>query len=478
LKNLEEKIKHGIKWSLIESVFKQIAQIVISIILARVLTPSDYGLIAMSTVFLALSSILIDSGFTIALLRKDDVNENEYNSIFWFNFFLSILIFLAIYIFAPYASKFYNNHQLTTVIRFISLGIVLSALTIVHKVKLTRELNFKTQTMIGFISVILSGLCGIILAFNGYGVYSLVFQSVFGILVSVILYGIYSKWVPKFYFRKQHITNLFGFSSKILINDILYVVYNNIFLVFIGKVYSPIELAYYSRSETTVSLITNNLTNSIKRVSYPALAKLKNDNAELVLMYNKIIRKTVFFTFPVLLGISAISENLILTLLGKPWGGTANFLELSCISGLFIPLIHFNLNSLNLKGNSSLYLKLQIFHKLILLPCLLIGYTFGIEAMLIAFGVSNVIYYGLTSIVSSRILGTQWYSQLSEIKKITMISVIVYLYLLGVDYFLASGLTSLIFEILSSATIYLILASLFQVTKDKNVLIMLRRIIK
>jgi O-antigen/teichoic acid export membrane protein len=205
---------------------------------------------------------------------------------------------------------------------------------------------------------------------------------------------------------------------------------------------------------------------------------LKNDNAELVLMYNKIIRKTVFFTFPILLGISAISENLILTLLGMPWRATANFLELSCISGLFIPLIHFNLNSLNLKGNSSLFLKLQIFHKLILLPCLLIGYTLGIEAMLIAFGISNIIYYGLTSIISSRILGTQWYSQLIEIKKISTISLIIYLYLLSVDYFLASGLTTLIFEILSSATIYLFLASLFQVTKDKNVLIMLRKIIK
>lgn len=455
MKELGGKIKTGVKWSLIETIFKQIIQIIISIILARLISPSDYGLIALCAIFLSLSNILIDSGFTVALLRKLDVSEDEYNSIFWFNVILSVFLYSIIYLIAPFVSKFYNKEHLTLVIRLLSMSLVLNAITIVQRVKLSRELNFKKQALIGSFSMVLSGFLGITLAIQGQGVYSLVWQAVAGSFISVVFYFYMLSWTPIFYFNIRYVRDLFSFSSKIVINDMFTVLFNNSFYIFIGKTYSPTDLAYYSRSETTVSLITNNLTNSIKRVSYPALAKLQNDNYALSEMYNKIVRKTVFFTFPILLGMAAISSNLVLTILGAEWKQTSILLELSGFAGLFVPLIHFNLNSLNLKGKSSLYLKLQIFHKLILIPSFWLGYFYGIPFMLFAFGLLNLIYYFITSIYSSRMLENQWFSQLFQIRSFLIIAFLVYFYLKAVNYYLGIGWLSLVFEVFSSILFYL-----------------------
>jgi O-antigen/teichoic acid export membrane protein len=422
MNGLNSNLKIGMAWSLTENLSKHIVHFIIGIILARLLSPSDYGLIGLCAVLLALGTTFVDGGFSGALIRKNNCSEEDYSTVFYFNLFVSIVFYALLFFTAPYVSKFFGQPQLSGIIRILGIVIVIGSLNVIQRTILTKEINFKLQTKITITSITVSGSIGIIMAFLGYGVWSLVIQALSGALLSVSLMWRYSKWRPKLIFSKKSFGNLFAFGSNLLITDLINTLYSNIYYIVIGKVYTPTNLGFFTRAETTVSLVTSNITNTVKRVSYPALAILQDEDVELKILYRKLVKNTMLISCSLVFGLAAVAESLIVILIGHKWLPSAEYIQLLCLAGVFMPLTIFNLNSINVKGHSKLYMHLQLTNKLMVIPVVLAGVFMGLRPMLIGFVIVAVIYYLINVHFSSKLIYYTISEQLKDILPIFLVS--------------------------------------------------------
>lgn len=412
---LKSKTIHGLKWSFIDSFASTVVQLVIGIILARILTPREFGLIGMLAIFIAISQSFIDSGFSSALTRKKNCTQNDYSTIFYFNLGVGVFLYLLLIIFNKVISSFFNEPQLGPLVIVLGFTLVLNAIAIIQRTILVKEINFKQQARVTFVASVISGFIGLFMALQGYGVWSLVGMTVSkSALISFFLW-IWSSWKPSFVFSKDSFKELFPFGSKLLLSGLIDTIYQNIFYLIIGKYYSALDLGYYTRAEQLSAFPSKNLNTIISRVSYPVLASIQDDPIRLKSVYKKQIKSTMFLTFVLMLGLAATSQSLILTLLGEKWLPSVLYLQLLCIIGMLYPLHALNLNMLQVQGRSDLFLKLEIIKKTISIPVVVIGIWGGIIPMLIGMIVFNVFGYFLNSHWSGKLFN---YSALEQIKDI------------------------------------------------------------
>lgn len=421
-------------WSMTENISKQGIHFVIGIVLARLLSPADYGLIGMCAVLIALGNTFVDSGFGGALIRKNNCTEKDYNTVFYANLIISVVFYLILYVTAPLISSFFKQPQLIPIIRALSLVIIIGAFNIIQRTILTKEINFKLQTKITIISSIISGGTGITMAVLGYGVWSLVFQSIIGNLLGVIFIWVYNSWRPKLIFSWKSFNALFAFGSNLLITDLINTIYNNVYYIVIGRYFSPASLGFFTRGETTVSLLTTNITNTVKRVSYPVLAKLQDDDVELKKMYRKLVKNTMLICCTLIFGLAATAEPFIVLLIGEKWLPTVPLIQLLSFAGIFLPLTTFNLNGINVKGKSKLYLKLQLTNKLMAIPVIIVGVYWGIIPMLIGFIVVAFLYYIINVHYSSKLIKYPMKEQLADLMPIFIVSGSVSLLMYGINF--------------------------------------------
>lgn len=417
--------KKGFFWSFIETIYKRGIHFFIGIILARLLTPSDYGLIGICSIVIALGSVFVEGGFGIALIRKKKCSEKDYSTVFIFNLVISSIFYLLIYFSSPIISQFFKNSELINLIRVLSLVIVFGAFSMIPKTILTKDVNFKSQSKVVGISMLISGLLGIILAYRGFGVWSLVIQALSLSFLSAILYWRASSWRPKLMFSKTSFKELFAFGSNLLIIDIINLIYKNSYYIIIGKYFSSAYLGFFTRADTTVNLITNNVTNTIKRASYPILAKLQDDEVALKKMYRKIVKNTYLIFSSLILGLAATSESFIYILIGEQWLPSVTYIQLLCFASFFMPLTIFNLNAINVKGHSKLYLKLQLTNKLMGVPAIFLGIYFGIEEMIVGFILVSFAYYLINNYYSSKLIKYSLKEQFYDLFPIFSVSILV-----------------------------------------------------
>lgn len=434
MSNLNKDAKKGMFWSLTENLSKQGINFIIGVVLARLLTPSDYGLIGMCAVLIALGNTFVDSGFGIALIRKKDCTDADFNTVFYFNLVVSVVFYGVLFVTAPYVSEFFRQPKLTSIIRVLALVIVIGSFNIIQRTILTKDVNFKLQTKITLLSSILSGSVGITCAALGFGVWSLVYQALAGSILGVIFMWIFNRWRPKLIYSWRSFRELFAFGSNLLITDLINTLYKNMYYIVIGRYFSPASLGFFTRAETTVSLLTNNITNTVKRVSYPVLAKLQDDDVELKKMYRKLVKNTMLISASLVFGMAAVAKPFILILIGEKWLPSVLNIQLLCFAGIFLPLTIFNLNGINVKGNSKLYLKLQLANKLMAIPVVVVGIFFGIKPMLIGFIVVAIVYYLINVHYSAKLIHYPMKEQLSDLFPIFMVSGLVSLVLFGINF--------------------------------------------
>jgi teichuronic acid exporter len=420
--NNSQLAKKGFLWSFIENFSKQGLHFFIGIILARLLSPADYGLIGICAVFIAIGNAFVDGGFGVALIRKNKCTDADYNTVFYFNIVVAILIYLLLFICSPFIADFFKNRELILIIRVLSLGSIFGSLSIIQRTILTKEINFKVQTKSTAIALLLSGIVGVSLAFLGYGVWSLVFQSLLLSLIGSVSLWYLNSWRPKLIFSKSSFKDLFMFGSNLLITDIINIVYKNAYYIVIGKFFSAASLGFFTRAETTVAMLTSNLTNTVKRVSYPVLAKLQDDEIGLKSMYKKLVKNTMLVAASLIFGLAATAKPLILLLIGEQWLPSVLYIQLLSFAGIFLPLTIFNLNAINVKGHSKLYLKLQLTNKVLGVPVIFIGIYWGIKEMLIGFIVVAFVYYLINAYFSSKLINYPVKEQLLDILPIIIVS--------------------------------------------------------
>lgn len=413
--SLKHKTVSGLLWSFVDDLAKYGITFVSGIILARLLTPREYGLMGMTTVFLAISQSFINSGFQQALIRKQDCTQADFSTVFYFNLTASVVFYLLLFLVAPAIARFFDQPQLQSIIRVLGLGLMVTAFGIVQQTKLTRALDFRLQTRISLISSALSGAAGICMAYAGYGVWSLVTSSLTASFVWLVLLWLWNDWRPSLVFSLESLQRMFSFGSRLLISGLIDTIWRNGYNLVIAKYFSAAELGYYTRATSFTDFPSQHLTRVIQRVSYPVLSTLQDDVSRLKAAYRRVIQNTMLVAFALMLGIAAVAEPMVIVLLGDQWRPSIIYLRLLCFVGMFYPLHAINLNMLQVLGRSDLFLRLEIIKKVLAVPVIVIGVVLGIEAMIVAMFANTLVAYYLNSYWSGKFIGYPSQQQIGDI---------------------------------------------------------------
>ncbi|MBK6564142.1 MAG: lipopolysaccharide biosynthesis protein [Saprospiraceae bacterium] len=415
--NFQQKAISGFKWSVLDTIVRYFFAFIVSIILARVLEPSDFGIVAMVAIFSSISQTLIDGGFGDSLIRKTNADKSDYNTIFTFNLALSILLYLLLFIFSPSIAKFFNHYEIKTIIRITSLSILIGSFSMVQMAILRKQVDFKRLTKINFLTTLINGLLSIYMAFDGFGYWSLIIPGVFTVFISTLLLNYFSSWKPKLEFSFSIFKSHFAFGYKIMLSSLLYMLNQNVYNTFLGKFYSPIELGYFSRADNVQKLPSTSLDNLIRHVTYPLFAQIQDNENNLIQKYRLTLRLTSTLNSAILIGIAANAKLIILTLFGQKWLPSVEYLQMLCLAGVFYPLTSINLNILNIKGRSDIGLFLNLFRFFISIFVLLIGYFYGIKSMILGIILSHILEYSLVIGLVSKIINYSITLQIKDISR-------------------------------------------------------------
>lgn len=413
--SLKQLTVTGLLWSSIDNLASQGINLIVGIILARILDPKEFGLIGMLTIFIAVSQCFIDSGFTNALIRKKDCTQTDYSTVFFFNLATGIVFLMVLFVFAPVISKFFKEPELKAIIQVLALGLVIDSLTIIQRTIITKRIDFKLMTRISIIASIGSGIFAILLAYKGFGVWSLVAMALSRQILYSFFLWLWNQWRPTLIFSMSSFRELFYFGSKLLGSSLIDTIYRNVYFLIIGKYFSALELGYYTRAYQFQSLPSQNVNNIVSRVTYPILAQIQDSPEELKAAYKKMIKSTMLLTFVLMLGLAAVAEPMVISLVGEKWRPSIIYLQMLCFSGMLYPLHALNLNILNIKGRSDLFLKLEVIKKTMAIPTIVIGIFFGIKIMIAGMILNSFIAYYLNSYWSGRLINYSIKEQINDI---------------------------------------------------------------
>ena len=423
--SLKNKTVKGVAWSSIDNVTQYGVSFVVSIVLARLLSPDDYGLIGIIAIFTAVCSTFIYAGFGTALIRKKDATDEDYNTVFLVNLVTSLFLYAVIYLCSPLIADFFKREELIPLTRVSALGLIIGALAIVQQTILTKRIDFKTQTKITFIASIVSGAVGIVMALVGFGVWALVYQGLVSGIVRTMLLWIYNKCIPNLRFSNKSFQELFGFGWKLMVSGLLDTVWKQLYQVVVGKFYNPATLGQYTRANGFSELFSSNLTSVVQRVTYPVLSNIQDEKERMVVAYRKIIKFTMFISSIAMFALGAVSEPLLYCLIGPKWHEAATYLPLICISASTYPIHALNLNMLQVQGRSDLFLGLEIIKKIIAVGPLLIGAFIGIMPMLYTNLITTVIAFFLNSHYSGKMVGYSSWMQIKDVAPSYGIAIVV-----------------------------------------------------
>lgn len=421
---LRDKAKKGFIWNTIERLSSNGISFIVTIILARLLSPDDYGIITMPAIFLALAQVLVDSGFANALIRKPNLTEKDLSTSFYFNIIVGLLCYIILYISSPFIANFFNTPILSQLLKITSLVLFINSLGIVPQALMTKRLDFKTQAVIALTSTMLSGIVGIWMAYRGYGVWALVCQQVSSALLRVVLLWLFCHWRPLLIWSNESFSYLWSFGSKVIIIGFLDTIYNNIYAFVIGKFYNAKDLGNYTRALQFADLPISNLNGIIQRVTLPLLSEIQNDHNRLSSIYLNIIRFCAHLIIPIMLGLVAIAQPLIIVLLGYEWSGCVLIFQILCIAKIWTPFNAINMNLLQVKGRTDLQLNLEILKKMVITIILVLTIKRGIIVLVGGYAICTFIAFIINTYYTKRLIGVTLWKQLQVIIPSIIISLI------------------------------------------------------
>lgn len=470
--------KSGMLWSFLIQGGAQIINFAVTIILARLLLPEQFGLIGMSAIFIAISRALVDGGFVSSLIRTKDADNVDYSTVFFINLGTSILIYAALFFAAPFIAEFYDQNILMNLVRVLGLVIIINAFSLVQSTKLNKALKFKTQFKLQVPSLIISAGISIWMAYQGYGVWSLVAKDlIFALLASIQLWW-YAKWIPSFVFDKEKLKYHFNFGYKLTLTGIINTSFNNLYIVIIGKYFSAAQLGYFTRSRSLEQLPSEFFFNAFNRVFYPLLSQINNDDKQLKHTYSKLIQIVVFTVTPILLYLGIIATPFFRWLLTEKWLPAVPYFQLLVLSGIFYPIHQYNLNICNLKGRSDMVLKLSIFHNVLLLIGAFSAIWFGIYGLLFSLIFVNVLVTGINAFFSGKLINYGLKKQFKDLMPILILngSLALLFYMLQLSWFSKiQDLWNLVTAAILFFTTYLGIAFLLKMRVATDLLLFIKR---
>ena len=455
-KGLKDKTVKGLSWSTVDSVISQGISFVVGIVLARLLSPDEFGTIGVSMIFVALFNKIIDCGFSNALIREQDTQSIDYNTTFIFNLVLSVLLYLLCFAAAPYIAVFFHNEALTSVVRWISLILIINAFAIIQRTRLVKRIDFKTQAKISVIASLVSGIVGISMAFCECGVWSLVGQQLSRQLCNTVFLWVFNRWSPRFEFSMASFRSLFSYGGKLMLSGIIDTFFNEITVIFVGKIYTPSTLGQYSRAKQFSSLFSSNLSAVMERVTYPVLSEIQDDKTRLIDNYRRIIRTLMLVSGIGTAIIASCSKSIILILIGPKWVEAILYLQLLAFVEITIPLKNVNLNLLQVYGRSDYILSLSIIKRIIEFAVICLGFI-SLPWMLVGLALAGVIGLLLNAFYTEKVSGYSVGSQMKDLLPSFTISLFTGIVMYAISFLVANVYLCLVFQLVIGSFLFIII---------------------
>lgn len=458
----------GVIWSGIERFSVQIIQFTISIILARILSPTDFGLLALILVIINILQTINEVGFGAALMQKLDRDELDFSTVFVFNIILGFILYGFVYFLSPAIANFFNNSQLTLLTRLLGLNLIISSFVIVQRTRLYINVDFKTQAKASLIAVVISGSIGVYFAFNGFGVMALIFQSLINSVINTIMIWFLVKWKLSLKFSYSRFSCLFKYAYKLILARLVNSVFNEMYSLVIGRFYTPSQLGLFNRAKSFTDLSSSNIASIVQRVSTPVLCEEQNDNKRMGELLLKFITKTAFIVYPILFGLFVLAEPIISVLLTDKWLPSAWILRILCPVGMMFVISTFNMNVFNATGKTGWALKSEIIKKSIFVAIIAISLLFGFKALVysqIAIGFIDLL---ISTYYTRKQIGLRIKEQLFSLKSIFLVSLIMALIVYFNILIFENNIQKLIFGILIGAFVYISSCYIFNILNTKS----------
>ena len=473
--NLKVKTKRGLYWSFFNQFANYGMQFCVGIVMARLLSPEDYGITALPAVFMSVAMILQEGGLTDALVRKQDMSESDISTAFYYSFFMGIGMYAILFFAAPFIADFYKTPVLVPLIRVTALGFVWGALGIPQGAILKRRLDFKTPTKISVITKVFSACVGIGMAYVGYGLWALVISGFLSSLLFLILMWLKVRWLPKARWSKESFRYLWGYGNKMIASQMLNTLYNNIAPIFIGKYYSPAQLGVYNRAQGYAAMPSQNIMGVISGVTFPVLSKMQDDNEKLAANYRRMLRTSAFVVFPVMLMLSALARPLVITMVTAKWEACVILLQIICFSMMWYPIHAINLNLLMVKGRSDLFFRLEVIKKVVGVGILCITLPIGLVAFCYGNIMSSMIALVINTYYTGKLIHVGFIRQMKDLLPIFSLSVLMWFAIHAVNYFITNMLLQIIVGGTIGAVLYLGLAYVLKFSELEDVKYLLNR---
>ena len=455
--NLKEKTAQGLYWAFLSSGGIQLLNLVIGIFLARLLSPGEYGIVGMLAIFTLLANNLQESGFGVALVNIKDIKHNDYNSVFWFNVGMSLLLYLVLFLCAPLIARFFHQPCLVSLSRFVFLAFFIASLGISPNAMLVRDLKMKEKAITSLSALVISGTVAVIMAMKGFSYWSLATQQVLYNVVIVFGRYYYTRWCPTFKVDFTPVKQMFSFSYKVLITAVLTTINNNVLTVIFGRLFPAQAVGNFTQANKWNTMANQLVSNTVAQVAQPVMTRVTDDNERQCRVFGKMLRFTAFLAFPAMFGLAMVAPQVILLAIGDKWVNSIPLLQVLCISGAFIPLYTVYQNLFLSQGKSDTYMWLTISQIFLMLIAVLACHKLGIMAMVIAFACINVVWLLAWQVFASRLIGYRFVQMLRDLLPFMLIALVV----MGVTYLVTRSIGNMYFLLLSRL---LLAAALYVVT--------------
>lgn len=454
-KSVKENVFTNLIWRFAERCGAQGVSFIVSIILARILAPEDYGLIALVTVFTTILNVFVDSGMANALIQKKDADDVDFSSVFYFNFAVCILLYGIMYIASPWIAAFYQKPELTSIVRVLSLTLVISGIKNVQQAYVSRNMLFKNFFYSTLGGTIFSAILGIVLAYKGFGVWALVVQQLANTCMDTAILWITVKWRPKFVFSWTRLKGLLSFGWKLLVSSLLDTVYNNLRQLIIGKMYTSSDLAYYNKGKQFPNMIVTNINSSIDSILLPTMSKVQDSQQQVKNMTRRAIKTSTYIMAPLMMGLAFTAPSVVELILTDKWLPCVPYMRIFCITFMFYPIHSANLNAIKAMGRSDLFLKLEIAKKVVGLGLLFSTMWFGVMVMAYSLLVSSLLNQVINTWPNRKLLNYGYMEQLKDILPGILLAVVMGIGISFVELLNLSTICTLIIQIVLGAGIYI-----------------------
>lgn len=460
--NLRTKIFSSLIWKFLERGGTQGIQFILQMVLARLLTPKDYGTVALITIFIAISTVFVQSGFNTALIQKKDIDEEDISSVFYVSLFIATIMYIILWIFAPTIANFYKILELTSIVRGMGLVLFLNTFNSIQNAIVSRNMEFKRLFYSSLGAIIISGILGIILAYRGFGVWSLVYQQLMNQFSICIILWFTVKWRPKLLFSIKKVKKLFSFGGKLLCSSLIDTIYRELVNLIVGKVYSPAMLGYYNRGDQFPKVIVSNFNGSIQSVIFPALASIQHDKVRVKEIMRRAIMMSSYIVFPAMVGLIVVSEPMIRLVLTERWLPCVPYLRVFCLSYALWPIHTANLQAINAIGRSDIFLKLEIIKKIIGVSIIIVTSRYSPYIMAIGTVFSGIISSFINSYPNKKLLNYSYLEQMKDILPSLFISIIMGIIIYLIQLLVYRDILTIILQVILGGILYVMLSYIFK----------------